>query len=109
MVGGGQLARMSHQAAIALGQSLRVLAASPADPAALVCADVHLGSPDDLDALRGLADGAEVVTFDHEGVPGALPRVIRVLIHYYADGAHEPRHVYLGDARTLREDLDSAQ
>jgi 5-(carboxyamino)imidazole ribonucleotide synthase len=76
MVGGGQLARMSHQAAIALGQSLRVLAASPGDPAALVCADVHLGSPDDLDALRGLADGAEVVTFDHEGVPGALLRAL---------------------------------
>ena len=34
MVGGGQLARMTHQAAIALGQSLRVLAASPDDPAA---------------------------------------------------------------------------
>ena len=29
MVGGGQLARMTHQAAVALGQSLRVLAARP--------------------------------------------------------------------------------
>jgi len=77
MVGGGQLARMSHQAAIALGQSLRVLAASPGDPAALVCADVHLGSPDDLDALRGLARGAEAVTFDHEGVPGELLRTLQ--------------------------------
>jgi 5-(carboxyamino)imidazole ribonucleotide synthase len=76
MVGGGQLARMSHQAAIALGQSLRVLAASPGDPAALVCADVHLGSPDDLDALRGLARDAEAVTFDHEGVPGELLRIL---------------------------------
>ena len=76
MIGGGQLARMSHQAAIALGQSLRVLAASPGDPAALVCADVHLGSPDDLDALRGLARGAEAVTFDHEGVPGELLRAL---------------------------------
>ena len=76
MVGGGQLARMSHQAAIALGQSLRVLAASPGDPAALVCADVHLGSPDDLDALRGLARDAEAVTFDHEGVPGELLRAL---------------------------------
>lgn len=36
MVGGGQLARMTHQAAIALGQSLRVLAVSPDDPAAQV-------------------------------------------------------------------------
>ena len=38
MVGGGQLARMTHQAAIALGQSLRVLAAAPDDGAALVVA-----------------------------------------------------------------------
>ena len=42
-------------------------------------------------------------------VPGALPRVIRVLIHYYAPEDHEPRHVYLGKAQALRADLDSAQ
>ena len=42
-------------------------------------------------------------------VPGALPRVIRVLLHYYADGAHTPQHVYLGEARKLRADLESAQ
>lgn len=42
-------------------------------------------------------------------VPGALPRVIRVLLHYHAADDHEPRHVYLGEARRLRTDLDSAQ
>ena len=42
-------------------------------------------------------------------VPGSLARVIRVLLHYYAADDHEPRHVYLGDARTLRADLESAQ
>ena len=42
-------------------------------------------------------------------VPGALPRVIRVLVHYYASEDHEPRHVYLGEARSLRSDLESAQ
>src|SRR5436190_16498304 len=42
-------------------------------------------------------------------VPGSLPRVIRALVHYYADDGHEPRHVYLGDARALRADLESAQ
>ena len=42
-------------------------------------------------------------------VPGALPRVIRVLIHYYADDGHVPQHVYLGEARALRADLQSAQ
>ena len=42
-------------------------------------------------------------------VPGALPRVIRVLIHFYPDDGAEPKHVYLGDARTLREDIEAAQ
>jgi chorismate mutase len=42
-------------------------------------------------------------------VPGALARVIRVLVHYYAEAEHEPRHVYLGEARSLRRDLESAQ
>lgn len=42
-------------------------------------------------------------------VPRALPRVIRVLIHYHADDGHEAKHVYLGEAATLRTDLESAQ
>jgi chorismate mutase len=41
--------------------------------------------------------------------PGALPSVIRVLIHFHADEGHHPRHVYLGAARALRTDLDAAQ
>jgi chorismate mutase len=42
-------------------------------------------------------------------VPGALARVIRVLAHYYAPDGHVARHVYLGEARSLRADLDAAQ
>jgi chorismate mutase len=42
-------------------------------------------------------------------VPGALERVIRVLLHYYAEDGHRPQHVYLGEARKLRVDLDDAQ
>ena len=42
-------------------------------------------------------------------VPGALPRVIRALIHFYADESHTVRHVYLGEARRLRADLEAAQ
>jgi chorismate mutase len=42
-------------------------------------------------------------------VPGSLPRVIRVLMHYYAGDDHVAKHVYLGDARKLRMDLESAQ
>ncbi len=72
MVGGGQLARMTHQAAIALGQTLRVLAADPADPAAQVSPDVVVGSHTDYEALCRVADGATVLTFDHEHVPTDL-------------------------------------
>lgn len=42
-------------------------------------------------------------------VPGSLPMVIRVLIHYHAADDHDARHVYLGRARELRTDLESAQ
>jgi 5-(carboxyamino)imidazole ribonucleotide synthase len=72
MVGGGQLARMTHQAAIALGQSLRVLAADAAEPAAQVSPDVVIGSHTDLDDLRRVAAGADALTFDHEHVPAEL-------------------------------------
>jgi chorismate mutase len=40
-------------------------------------------------------------------VPGALPKVIRVLIHCHS--AAEAQHVYLGEARKLRLDLEGAQ
>lgn len=43
-------------------------------------------------------------------VPGAMPRVIRVMAHYAsADEQHRAKHVYLGRAKALRADLDSAQ
>jgi 5-(carboxyamino)imidazole ribonucleotide synthase len=69
MVGAGQLARMTHQAAVALGQSLRVLATGPDEPAALVASDVVLGQHDELAVLRRFAVGCDVLTFDHEHVP----------------------------------------
>nr|WP_157106790.1 5-(carboxyamino)imidazole ribonucleotide synthase [Nocardia arthritidis] len=69
MIGGGQLARMTHQAAIALGQRLRVLAENPEDPAAQVSPEVVLGSHTDLGALRKAAVGSHALTFDHEHVP----------------------------------------
>ena len=74
MIGGGQLARMTHQAAVALGQTLRVLAASPEDPAAQVTPDVVIGAHTDAEALRRVAEGASALTFDHEHVPTDLLR-----------------------------------
>ncbi|WP_433606176.1 5-(carboxyamino)imidazole ribonucleotide synthase [Prescottella agglutinans] len=69
MIGGGQLARMTHQAAIELGQTLRVLAGSIDEPAAQVSPDIVLGSHTDLAALRKAALGSNALTFDHEHVP----------------------------------------
>jgi chorismate mutase len=42
-------------------------------------------------------------------VPGSMPRVIRAMLHYYAEEDHTPLHVYLGQARALRTDLEGAQ
>jgi 5-(carboxyamino)imidazole ribonucleotide synthase len=76
MVGAGQLARMTHQAAISLGMSLRVLATSRREPAALVAADVVLGEPTDPVALREFVRGCHAVTFDHENVPAEHLRAL---------------------------------
>jgi len=76
MVGGGQLARMTHQAAISLGQSLRVLAADENDSAGLVAGQVEIGHHTDLAALREFAKGVDVVTFDHEHVPNEHLRAL---------------------------------
>jgi 5-(carboxyamino)imidazole ribonucleotide synthase len=71
MVGGGQLARMTAQAAIGLGVGFQVLADSVADSAAQVTAATRLGDYRSLEDLRDFAAGCDVLTFDHEHVPGA--------------------------------------
>jgi 5-(carboxyamino)imidazole ribonucleotide synthase len=70
MVGAGQLARMTCQAAISLDIGFRVLADGPADSAAAVCPDVMTGDYTALADLTAFAAGCDVVTFDHEHVPG---------------------------------------
>ena len=69
MVGGGQLARMTSQAAIGLGVGFRVLAGSVAESAAQVSAGTWLGDYRSLADLRDFAAGCDVLTFDHEHVP----------------------------------------
>ena len=76
VIGGGQLARMMQQPAIALGVGLRVLATSIQESAAQAVRDVRLGHHDDLETLREFARGCDVVTFDHEHVP---PLILKTL------------------------------
>ena len=61
-------------------------------------------------AARGLGLNAVPLLCAQEiDVPGAMPGVIRVLVHYYAPEDHEPAHAYLGEAQELRSDLHAAQ
>ena len=76
VVGAGQLARMMHAPATALGVGLRVLSEAPDASAALVVPQAPPGDHTDLDALRRLAADCDVVTFDHEHVP---PEHLRAL------------------------------
>ena len=69
MVGAGQLARMTHQAAIDYGIDLLVLAGTSSDPAAAAGARYMVGRADDGVLLRRLAAESDVMTFDHELVP----------------------------------------
>ena len=72
MVGGGQLARMTAAAAVGLGATFRVLAESETESAALVTHDVTVGSHRSLADVAAFAAKCDVVTFDHEHVPGPI-------------------------------------
>jgi 5-(carboxyamino)imidazole ribonucleotide synthase len=105
MIGGGQLARMTHQAAIALGQTLRVLAAAADDPAAQVTPDVVLGSHTDADALAKAAEGASALTFDHEHVPTDL---LRALVERGVNVAPPPEAlIHAQDKLVMRRKLEA--
>ena len=104
MVGGGQLSRMTHQAAISLGLSLRVLADATHDSAALVANGVTVGDHTSLEDLRALADQCEVVTFDHEHVPNDLVEALE-RDHQVHPGSAALRHAQ--DKLVMRERLSA--
>lgn len=72
VIGGGQLARMMQESAIALGIELRPLVEAADGASGQVVVNSHIGSADCLDAVRGLIEGADVLTFEHEHIPQSL-------------------------------------
>jgi 5-(carboxyamino)imidazole ribonucleotide synthase len=106
VVGGGQLARMMAPAATALGVRLRVLATAADEAAAQVIPDVVIGRHDDLEALRRLADGCDVLTFDHEHVPQEHLAVLMADGVTIRPGPHALLHAQ--DKAVMREALDVA-
>jgi chorismate mutase len=91
-----------------------ILARNALEPARVVSALFTLTN--DLDAefpavaARHLGfEGVPLLCAREIPVPGSLPRVVRTLVHYYAEPGHAPQHVYLGAAQALRADLSHAQ
>ena len=91
IIGGGRLARMSQQPAIALGIQLHVLADSAGDSAALVIPATSVGAATDAEAILRLAEQVDVITFDHEHVP-------QEIVHALEDAGHA---VYPGSEALL--------
>jgi len=73
VLGGGQLGRMLGLAGIAQGLSFRFLDPSPEAPAGAV-GELVTGALDDAAALDEVARGADVVTYEWEGVPADSAR-----------------------------------
>ncbi len=67
---------MTHEAGIPLGIRFKLLSDTPQDSAAQVAGDVVVGDYRDLDTLRAFAQGCDVITFDHEHVPGEHLRAL---------------------------------
>ncbi|MDY3665528.1 5-(carboxyamino)imidazole ribonucleotide synthase [Schaalia hyovaginalis] len=72
VIGGGQLARMMQESAIALGLELRPLVEELDGSTGQVVVASRVGTPADADEVRALVDGASVLTFEHEHIPTAL-------------------------------------
>ncbi len=87
IVGGGQLARMTTQAAISLAVDTRVLAGDASDPACFAAHRVEIGDPDSIDVLERFGRGCDVVTFDHERVAPDLVAELETAGHTVRPGS----------------------
>ena len=92
IIGGGQLARMTHQAAIDLGIDIVVLCQDADAPAVRAGAQHCPGRPDRLEDLVRLAERCDVVTVDHEKTPAELLRALERAGHRVAPGARAAEH-----------------
>jgi 5-(carboxyamino)imidazole ribonucleotide synthase len=103
MVGAGQLARMTCQAAVGLGIGFRVLAAAAGESAAQVCPGTEIGDYRSLDDLLAFGGRCDVVTFDHEHVPGPHLKALEQAGLRVRPGPDALR--YAQDKRAMRERL----
>jgi 5-(carboxyamino)imidazole ribonucleotide synthase len=103
MIGAGQLARMSCGPAAELGVRFRVLAAAADESAAQVAHETVLGDYRSLNDLMAFAAGCDVVTFDHEHVPGPMVSALEAAGHAVRPGSQAL--VYTQDKLAMRDRL----
>jgi 5-(carboxyamino)imidazole ribonucleotide synthase len=106
VIGGGQLARMTQPAAIALGVQLAVLTGRPDDAAAQVVPSTTIADETSLDDLQAFAKQCDVVTFDHEQVPPSHLRALEAAGVVVRPGPHALLHAQ--DKGVMRERLTAA-
>lgn len=75
VIGGGQLARMMQEAAIALGVELRALVEADDGSAGQAIRYSQVGAADDRATIEEFVDG-EIVTVEHEHIPDDILRAI---------------------------------
>lgn len=102
VVGGGQLARMLHEAASELSVNLKVLVESSQGSAALANPHILVGLPNDPKAVEDLIEGADVVTFEHEHIPQEFISFIEGKVEAQP---HFPALFYAQDKLLMRERL----
>jgi 5-(carboxyamino)imidazole ribonucleotide synthase len=79
ILGGGQLGRMLAEAASRLGFDIVVLERDADSPAGRVAVRTLVGAYDDAEALKALAQAADVVTYEFENVPAASVQALTAL------------------------------
>ncbi len=92
IIGAGQIARMTHQAALRLGITPRLLAEDTGDSAALAAPDAVFRHPDTLAAF---AESCDIITCEHERLD------LRLLERLEADG-----YVIRPGTKTIRAAFD---
>jgi chorismate mutase len=105
-------ARDIHEATTALmGEIMERNALAPDDVVSCIfTATTDLDADFPAAAARALGfERVPLLCAQEMAVPRAMAKVIRVLIHYYAEEGREARHVYLREAVALRSDLQAAQ
>ena len=80
IVGGGQLGRMTAQAAAGLGYRVHILTPEQDSPAAQVAAEATVAAYDDADALESFAKAVDVATFEFENIPLEMAEALAALV-----------------------------